>query len=88
LVLLECGNASSRRPYRARVNVLRKALAQEQRLIDPTPKSRRAGTSKYPYMRVFRGYCPLYCYFKGLADDPYWDGIMEQIHRDRKSMSS
>lgn len=38
LVLYECGNAAARRPYRARVNVLRQALAQEQLLIEPTPK--------------------------------------------------
>lgn len=36
LVLYECGNAAARRPYRARVNVLRRALAQEQLLIEPT----------------------------------------------------
>jgi uncharacterized protein len=36
LVLYECGNAAARRPYRARVTVLRQALAQEQLLIEPT----------------------------------------------------
>ena len=35
-VLLECGNASSRRPYRQRVNVLRRQFIQEGLLIEPT----------------------------------------------------
>ena len=34
-VLLECGNASARRPYRARVNALRTALAARSALIEP-----------------------------------------------------
>jgi len=36
LVLLECGNAAARRPYRLRVNVLRQTLGQAGLLIDPT----------------------------------------------------
>lgn len=36
LVLLECGNASARRPYRKRVNVLRLYLTQEELLVEPT----------------------------------------------------
>jgi len=36
-VLLECGNAAARRPYRSRVKVLRQALLSEQLLIEPTP---------------------------------------------------
>lgn len=36
LVLLECGNAAARRPYRPRVNVLRQALFQTGLLIEPT----------------------------------------------------
>ncbi len=36
-VLLECGNAAARRPYRPRVNVLRQALLQEGLLVEPTP---------------------------------------------------
>lgn len=35
-VLLECGNASARRPYRLRVNVLRQYLIQEGLLVEPT----------------------------------------------------
>ena len=35
LVLLECGNAAARRPYRLRVNVLRQTLAQAGLLIEP-----------------------------------------------------
>ncbi|HZW29961.1 MAG TPA: PIN domain-containing protein [Isosphaeraceae bacterium] len=37
LILIECGNASARRPYRSRVNVLRKLMEQEGMLIEPTP---------------------------------------------------
>ncbi len=35
-VLLECGNAAARRPYRLRVNVLRQYLIQEGLLVEPT----------------------------------------------------
>jgi uncharacterized protein len=35
-VLLECGNAAARRPYRARVKVLRELLRAENLLFDPT----------------------------------------------------
>jgi uncharacterized protein len=35
-VLIECGNASARRPYRRDVNALRKELAAHGRLIVPT----------------------------------------------------
>ena len=35
-VLLECGNASARRPYRASVNRLRKQLENGNRLVTPT----------------------------------------------------
>jgi predicted nucleic acid-binding protein len=38
LVLIECGNASSRRPYRSRVNALRKLLEQGRMLIEPNPQ--------------------------------------------------
>src|SRR6266581_2253713 len=34
-VLLECGNAASRRPYRADVNVLRQSLERRGELIAP-----------------------------------------------------
>jgi predicted nucleic acid-binding protein len=37
LVLLECGNAAARRPFRQRVNALRQALIQDRLLIEPTP---------------------------------------------------
>lgn len=36
LVLVECGNAATRRPYRQRVNVLRQTLRDEGVIIDPT----------------------------------------------------
>ena len=38
LVLLECGNASARRPYRPRVNALRQLLIQEQLWVEATPQ--------------------------------------------------
>lgn len=37
LVLLECGNAAARCPYRSRVNALRQSLIVDQLLIEPTP---------------------------------------------------
>jgi predicted nucleic acid-binding protein len=37
-VLLECGNAAARRPYRPRVNALRQALIQAGLLVEPTPQ--------------------------------------------------
>jgi predicted nucleic acid-binding protein len=37
LVLLECGNASSRKPYRARVPALRQHLASQGRIIAIDP---------------------------------------------------
>jgi predicted nucleic acid-binding protein len=43
LILWECGNAAARRPYRQRVNVVRKYLMQEGLLIEPTaPEIERA----------------------------------------------
>src|SRR3990172_9660348 len=38
MVLLECGNAASRRPYPPRVNVLRQALIEDNLLVAPTPE--------------------------------------------------
>lgn len=37
-ILLECGNAASRRPYRHRVHALRQSLIEEGLLIMPTPE--------------------------------------------------
>ena len=36
-ILLECGNAAARRPYRAYVGQLRQLLLEEGLLIEPTP---------------------------------------------------
>jgi predicted nucleic acid-binding protein len=47
LVLLECGNASARRPYRARVNALRELFRQEQLLVEPTAAEVEAGWAAY-----------------------------------------
>jgi len=38
LVLLECGNAAARRPYRRKVNELRRGLEEEGLLVEPTPE--------------------------------------------------
>jgi uncharacterized protein len=38
LVLYECGNATSRGPFRANVDELRRLMAQEGQLIEPTPE--------------------------------------------------
>jgi predicted nucleic acid-binding protein len=37
-VLLECGNAAARRPFRQRVNAFRQALMAEELLQKPTPE--------------------------------------------------
>jgi uncharacterized protein len=39
LILFECGNASARRPYRPRVNVLRQSLIHEGLLVEPTAQA-------------------------------------------------
>ncbi len=36
MVLCECGNAAARRPYRRRVNVLRRALLEDDLVVLPT----------------------------------------------------
>jgi predicted nucleic acid-binding protein len=38
MVLVECGNASARRPYRRRVNARRQVLVEEQLLVVPAPE--------------------------------------------------
>ena len=35
-VMLECGNAAARRPYRQEVDVLRRKMLARSRLIEPT----------------------------------------------------
>lgn len=47
LILWECGNASARRPYRQRVNVLRHCLIQEGLLIEPTGQEIEAAWAAY-----------------------------------------
>ena len=46
-VLLECGNASSRRPYRLRVNALQQAMAARGEVLTPTDDDLRAAWSAY-----------------------------------------
>jgi len=46
-VLLECGNAASRRPYRSRVNALRAQLLESGLLFDPTSEEREAAWLAY-----------------------------------------
>jgi predicted nucleic acid-binding protein len=36
LVLVECGNGATRRPYRRRVNALRQGLREDGLIVDPT----------------------------------------------------
>ncbi len=47
LVLLECGNAAARRPYRQRVNALRRALAGEGLVFDPTVEEMERAWAAY-----------------------------------------
>jgi predicted nucleic acid-binding protein len=47
MVLLECGNASARRPYRRRVNALRQVLIEEQLLVVPTPEEVQEAWAAY-----------------------------------------
>jgi predicted nucleic acid-binding protein len=46
-VLVECGNAASRRPYRSTVSRLRKHLEPGQRLIVPTDEDWQAAWLAY-----------------------------------------
>lgn len=46
-VLIECGNASARRPYRPDVNSLRKQLAARGRLIVPTDEDWEVAWNAY-----------------------------------------
>ncbi|MCC7425244.1 MAG: type II toxin-antitoxin system VapC family toxin [Planctomycetaceae bacterium] len=46
-VLLECGNAASRRPYRADVAELRLKLLQLKRLVDVTPVEEESAWTAY-----------------------------------------
>jgi uncharacterized protein len=46
-VLLECGNAAARRPYRSRVEALRRALKHEGLLFDPTAEELEDAWSTY-----------------------------------------
>jgi predicted nucleic acid-binding protein len=47
LILWECGNAATRRPYRQRLNVLRRKLIQEGLLIEPTVQEIEAAWTAY-----------------------------------------
>jgi predicted nucleic acid-binding protein len=47
LILIECGNASARRPYRSGVNVLRKRMEQQRMLIEPTPQELEEAWAAY-----------------------------------------
>lgn len=46
-VLLECGNAASRRPYRGRVNALRAQLHETGLLFDPTKEEMERAWDAY-----------------------------------------
>lgn len=47
LVLMECGNAAARRPYRPRVNALRLALLADGLLIEPTSEELEGAWAAY-----------------------------------------
>ena len=46
-ILLECGNAAARKPYRSAVNRLRKQMEPGERLIVPTPEDWQAAWLDY-----------------------------------------
>lgn len=46
-VLLECGNAAARRPYRRHVVNLREQLSEQGHLIEPTPEELREAWANY-----------------------------------------
>jgi predicted nucleic acid-binding protein len=46
-VLLECGNAAARRPYRNEVNTLRRTLEQRRELVAPTDQDWRDAWDAY-----------------------------------------
>ena len=47
MVLLECGNAAARRPYRDRVQPLRQSLIQEGLLVVPAPEEAEEAWASY-----------------------------------------
>jgi predicted nucleic acid-binding protein len=53
-VLLECGNAAARRPYRAEVNLLRMELEQRQVVMTPTADEWQRAWEAY-HSREFGG---------------------------------
>lgn len=48
-IILECGNASARRPYRSAVSRLRQELERGQRLISPTPEDWKIAWNAYDH---------------------------------------
>lgn len=46
-VMLECGNASARRPYRSTVTVLRNLMIADGRLIEPTREDKEQAWRAY-----------------------------------------
>jgi predicted nucleic acid-binding protein len=47
LVLIECGNAAARHPFRRRVNVLRQSFRDEGLIVVPTDQEMEAGWAAY-----------------------------------------
>jgi predicted nucleic acid-binding protein len=47
LVLLECGNAAAKKPYRADVESLRRSMQRDSRLIEPLPADIDAAWEAY-----------------------------------------
>lgn len=48
-ILIECGNAASRRPYRSRVNELRVSLQEDGLLFDPTDEELDSAWASYDF---------------------------------------
>lgn len=47
LVIIECGNAAARTPFRTRVDALRRSFLDDGRLIEPSPEDLESAWSAY-----------------------------------------
>jgi len=65
LVLLECGNAAARRPYRLRVNVLRQYLLQAGLLVEPTAREIEEAWAAYDRGDAAQAGKPVSLHFSG-----------------------
>ncbi len=79
LVLFECGNASARRPYRPRVNVLRQYLHQEGLLVEPTVQEIEDAWAAYDRGEANQAGVVDHVSFAVMR----WLGLMEAFTNDR-----